>query len=71
LRTDIAAHFACAWTAGFDAGQEAGRPFVYVGSGVRLEETAMEEFPLSKVYQLIEPGPVVLLTTRGESGRTS
>jgi len=28
----------------------------------------MEEFPLSKVYQLIEPGPVVLLTTRGEFG---
>jgi flavin reductase (DIM6/NTAB) family NADH-FMN oxidoreductase RutF len=23
----------------------------------------MEEFPLSKVYQLLEPGPVVLLTT--------
>ena len=28
----------------------------------------MEEFPLSKVYQLIEPGPVLLLTTRGEFG---
>ena len=24
---------------------------------------AMKEFPLSKVYQLLEPGPVVLLTT--------
>src|SRR5665648_704414 len=24
---------------------------------------AMRQFPLSKVYQLIEPGPVVLLTT--------
>ncbi|RCW23147.1 flavin reductase (DIM6/NTAB) family NADH-FMN oxidoreductase RutF [Ciceribacter lividus] len=28
----------------------------------------MKEFPLSKVYQLIEPGPVVLLTT-SEGGR--
>jgi flavin reductase (DIM6/NTAB) family NADH-FMN oxidoreductase RutF len=26
----------------------------------------MKELPLSKVYQLIEPGPVVLLTTHGE-----
>lgn len=25
--------------------------------------TKMKEFPLSKVYQLLEPGPVVLLTT--------
>ena len=30
--------------------------------GVRLT-TAMKELPLSKVYQLLEPGPVVLLTT--------
>jgi flavin reductase (DIM6/NTAB) family NADH-FMN oxidoreductase RutF len=28
----------------------------------------MREFPLSKVYQLIEPGPVVLLTTSGQNG---
>ena len=28
----------------------------------------MEELPLSKVYQLIEPGPVVLLTTQGKRG---
>jgi len=28
----------------------------------------MKELPLSKVYQLIEPGPVVLLTTHGERG---
>ncbi len=28
----------------------------------------MKELPLSKVYQLIEPGPVVLLVTRGERG---
>jgi flavin reductase (DIM6/NTAB) family NADH-FMN oxidoreductase RutF len=27
-----------------------------------------KELPLSKVYQLIEPGPVVLLTTHGERG---
>jgi flavin reductase (DIM6/NTAB) family NADH-FMN oxidoreductase RutF len=26
-----------------------------------------EEFPLSKVYQLLEPGPVALLTTRGKA----
>jgi flavin reductase (DIM6/NTAB) family NADH-FMN oxidoreductase RutF len=30
--------------------------------GVQLT-TAMKDFPLSKVYQLLEPGPVVLLTT--------
>jgi flavin reductase (DIM6/NTAB) family NADH-FMN oxidoreductase RutF len=28
----------------------------------------MRKFPLSKVYQLIEPGPVVLLVTSGKSG---
>ena len=28
---------------------------------------AMRQFPLSKVYQLIEPGPVVLLTTAHKS----
>jgi flavin reductase (DIM6/NTAB) family NADH-FMN oxidoreductase RutF len=28
----------------------------------------MRKFPLSKVYQLIEPGPVVLLATSGKSG---
>lgn len=28
----------------------------------------MKELPLSKVYQLIEPGPVVLLATHGEHG---
>ncbi len=28
----------------------------------------MKELPLSKVYQLIEPGPVVLLTTAGKGG---
>jgi len=30
----------------------------------------MTEFPLSKVYQLLEPGPVVLLTT-SHNGRTN
>jgi flavin reductase (DIM6/NTAB) family NADH-FMN oxidoreductase RutF len=28
----------------------------------------MRKFPLSKVYQLIEPGPVVLLATSGKNG---
>ena len=28
----------------------------------------MRKFPLSKVYQLIEPGPVVLLATSGKDG---
>jgi flavin reductase (DIM6/NTAB) family NADH-FMN oxidoreductase RutF len=28
----------------------------------------MRDLPLAKVYQVIEPGPVVLLTTRGKSG---
>jgi flavin reductase (DIM6/NTAB) family NADH-FMN oxidoreductase RutF len=28
----------------------------------------MKELPLSKVYQLLEPGPVVLLTTAGRRG---
>lgn len=28
----------------------------------------MKELPLAKVYQLIEPGPVVLLTTHGKHG---
>jgi flavin reductase (DIM6/NTAB) family NADH-FMN oxidoreductase RutF len=27
------------------------------------QDKAMKEAPLSKVYQLLEPGPVVLLTT--------
>ena len=31
----------------------------------------MKPLPLSKVYQLIEPGPVVLLTTRAKNGRTN
>ena len=30
----------------------------------------MKEFSLSKVYQLLEPGPVVLLTTAGK-GKTN
>jgi hypothetical protein len=30
----------------------------------------MKELPLSKVYQLLEPGPVVLLTT-ARKGRTN
>jgi flavin reductase (DIM6/NTAB) family NADH-FMN oxidoreductase RutF len=29
----------------------------------RLKAAAMKELPLAKVYQLLEPGPVVLLTT--------
>jgi flavin reductase (DIM6/NTAB) family NADH-FMN oxidoreductase RutF len=29
----------------------------------RVRETPMRNLPLSKVYQLLEPGPVVLLTT--------
>lgn len=28
----------------------------------------VRDLPLAKVYQVIEPGPVVLLTTRGKSG---
>ena len=31
----------------------------------------MKPLPLSKVYQLIEPGPVVLLTTRAKNGRAN
>jgi len=31
----------------------------------------MKELPLSEVYKLIEPGPVVLLTTARGGGRTS
>ncbi len=30
---------------------------------IRPQAIAMKELPLSKVYQLLEPGPVVLLTT--------
>ena len=30
----------------------------------------MKSFPLSKVYQLLEPGPVVLLTT-ARQGRSN
>jgi hypothetical protein len=31
----------------------------------------MKSLPLSKVYQLLEPGPVVLLTTTHKGGTTS
>ncbi|MDD4914315.1 MAG: flavin reductase family protein [Methylococcales bacterium] len=31
----------------------------------------MQEFPLSKVYQLLEPGPVVLLTTLDREGQAN
>lgn len=31
----------------------------------------MQEFPLSKVYQLLEPGPVVLLTTADKTGKAN
>lgn len=31
----------------------------------------MKSLPLSKVYALLEPGPVVLLTTRAKDGRTN
>jgi flavin reductase (DIM6/NTAB) family NADH-FMN oxidoreductase RutF len=31
----------------------------------------MKEYPLGKVFQLLEPGPVVLLSTRGSSGRAN
>src|ERR1035437_8720793 len=31
--------------------------------GHRSKDTEMKDLPLSKVYQLLEPGPVVLLTT--------
>jgi hypothetical protein len=31
----------------------------------------MKELPLGKVYQLIEPGPVVMLTTAQKAAPTS
>jgi flavin reductase (DIM6/NTAB) family NADH-FMN oxidoreductase RutF len=31
----------------------------------------MKEFPLSKAFELIEPGPVVLVTTRARNGKTN
>jgi flavin reductase (DIM6/NTAB) family NADH-FMN oxidoreductase RutF len=31
----------------------------------------MKELPLAEVYRLIEPGPVVLLTTRSKAGRAN
>ncbi|RWK16599.1 MAG: flavin reductase family protein, partial [Mesorhizobium sp.] len=31
----------------------------------------MRELPLAEVYRLIEPGPVVLLSTRSEQGRSN
>jgi flavin reductase (DIM6/NTAB) family NADH-FMN oxidoreductase RutF len=34
-------------------------------------ETDMKELPLAEVYRLIEPGPVVLLSTRSGQGRSN
>jgi flavin reductase (DIM6/NTAB) family NADH-FMN oxidoreductase RutF len=34
-------------------------------------ETDMKELPLADVYRLIEPGPVVLLSTRSRQGRSN
>ncbi|TIV06060.1 MAG: flavin reductase family protein, partial [Mesorhizobium sp.] len=31
----------------------------------------MKELPLADVYRLIEPGPVVLLSTRSRQGRSN
>ncbi len=38
----------------------------YAGKLARRVTTTMKELLLSKVYQLLEPGPVVLLTTAGK-----
>ena len=41
----------------------ATEPCVFSDRGIFMTKTIMKDFPLAKVFQLLEPGPVVLVTT--------